>query len=107
MSTGRFIIENGTRREMTQQEVDALPVAVTPIPQVVSMAQARITLRRATLLASVNTLIAAADAETQDAWEYATELRRDSPLVLTLAGALNLTSQQVDDLFTAAAAVVL
>lgn len=107
MSTGRFIIVDGVRREMTQQEVDALPVAVDPIPQVVSMAQARITLRRATLLSTVNALIAAADAETQDAWEYATELRRDIPLVLTLAGALNLTSQQVDDLFTAAAAVVL
>ena len=107
MSTGRFIIENGTRREMTQQEVDALPVAVTPIPQVVSMAQARITLRRANLLTAVNTAVAAADAETQDAWEYATELRRDSVLVLALSASLGLTNQQMDDLFTAAAAVVL
>lgn len=102
-----IVIVDGVPRAMTAEEIAARPAAVTPIPQVVSMAQARITLRRATLLASVNTLIAAADAETQDAWEYATELRRDSPLVLTLAGALNLTSQQVDDLFTAAAAVVL
>lgn len=107
MSTGRFIIVDGVRREMTQQEVDALPVAVPPIPQVVSMAQARITLRRANLLSSVNTAVQQAGAETQDAWEYATELRRDSVLVLALATTLNLTSQQVDDLFIAAAAIVL
>jgi len=39
------------------------------------------------------------------AWEYATEVRRDSPMVQAMAQQLGLTDEQVDDLFRQAAAI--
>lgn len=38
-------------------------------------------------------------------WDNATEFRRDFPLLLQLAGALGLTSAQIDSLFAAAASI--
>jgi response regulator RpfG family c-di-GMP phosphodiesterase len=38
-------------------------------------------------------------------WEYATEVNRDKELVQSLALALSLTETQLDELFTAAAAL--
>ncbi|WP_343625359.1 hypothetical protein [Roseateles puraquae] len=38
-------------------------------------------------------------------WDNAQDFRRDFPLLLALAGAIGLTSAQVDDLFAAAAAI--
>lgn len=72
------------------------------VPAQVSMMQARRALLAAGLLDAVNSAVAQADAETQVTWEYATTVRRQSPFVETLAPALGLTSQQVDDLFRAA-----
>jgi hypothetical protein len=37
--------------------------------------------------------------------EYATELRRDSPLVASMKGALALTDEQLDQLFISAGAL--
>lgn len=37
-------------------------------------------------------------------WEYATELRRDHPLVVSLSATLGLTDAQLDALFLSAAA---
>ena len=72
---------------------------------VVSPFQGRVALSDANLLSSVDAAVAAADSKTQIAWEYATEWRRNSPMIVTLAGALNLSDTQVDDLFRAAAQV--
>lgn len=77
--------------------------AQAPIPSVVTMRQARTALSRSGLLAAVNAAVAAADEETKIAWEFSTEVQRDFPLVQTLAAALNLSEQQLDDLFTLAA----
>lgn len=72
------------------------PVSVTPL-------QARRALRAAELLPAFAVALAAADDETREAWEYATEIRRDNPLVADFADELGLTEEQVDDLFRLAA----
>lgn len=64
--------------------------------------QGRMALADADLLTQVETAINAADQKTKTAWEYALEWKRTSPLIATLAAALNLSDTEVDDLFRAA-----
>nr|WP_319566289.1 hypothetical protein [uncultured Rhodoferax sp.] len=87
-----------------------LPEYVTPsiaAPAAITMRQARLALLGAGLLAQVNAAIAAMPGAAGEAarieWEYAQEVRRDSPLLAALAPALGMSSAQVDDLFVAAA----
>jgi hypothetical protein len=77
-----------------------------PVPASVSPRQARTALRAAGLLSAVNAAVAAAGEQAQIDWDYALEVRRDNPLIASMAAGLNLTSEQVDDLFRAAAQVV-
>jgi hypothetical protein len=72
-------------------------------PRRVTMRQARLALLQQNLLASVESAVAQAGTAAQIEWEYATELRRDHPLTVSLSAALGLTEQQLDDLFTLAA----
>lgn len=76
------------------------------VPSAVSMRQARLALLGDGLLDSVNAAIAAMPGPDGDAsrieWEYAQDVRRDSPLVLSLSGALGMTAAQIDDLFVLA-----
>ncbi len=67
--------------------------------------QGRIALADANLLTSVEAAIAQADDKTKVAWEYALEWKRLSPMIATLATALNITDEQVDTLFKEAASV--
>ena len=79
------------------------------IPSVVTMAQARKALILGGVsITAVNAAIAAIVdpverqlAETD--WEYSTTVRRDSALVASLAPALGLTDEQIDELFVLAA----
>lgn len=64
--------------------------------------QGRMALAQAGLMPQVDAIIAAADDVTKTAWEYALEWKRTSPMIAALAGALELTETQVDDLFKAA-----
>lgn len=82
-------------------------VAPATSPQVVSMAQARIALRARGLLDVVAAAAAAAGGDFEIAWEYATEVHRNSSSVAALAAAARLSDADVDDLFCEAAAVVL
>ena len=75
------------------------------VPQVVTPFQAKAALLQAGLLDTVKAAIASAPAITQLAWSDATEFTRDSPTISTMAGALGLTSVQVDALFVAASAI--
>jgi hypothetical protein len=77
----------------------ALAGMANRIEGVVTMRQARLALHAADLLATVDAAIAQAGGEAQIEWEYATEVRRDSPLVANMTAALGLTAEQVDDLF--------
>lgn len=69
---------------------------------VCSRFQAKAALHLAGLLPAVETAIAQADPVTQLAWAEAVEYQRNSPTILALAAALELTDEQVDDLFRTA-----
>jgi hypothetical protein len=70
--------------------------------KVVSMRQARLALLQAGLLTSVEEAVAAGDEAGKITWEYATEVKRDDPLVTNLSAALDLTEGQLDNLFSLA-----
>lgn len=72
------------------------------VPTTVSMRQARLALLSAGLLDDVQAAVEFGDRATQISWEFAASVSRDDPLVQTLAKGLNLTSDQLDDLFIAA-----
>jgi hypothetical protein len=78
-----------------------------PPPEVVTARQARLALLSAGLLDNVDAALATiSDPQARRAaeieWEYAIEIRRDSPLVAALSPLLGLTEEQVDDLFRVA-----
>lgn len=75
------------------------------IPDVVSMRQARLALLQAGLLTQINNAVDAGSEADKITWEYATEVHRNDALVTNLSSALNLTEQQLDDLFTLAASL--
>ena len=98
---------NFTRADFPDAQPPALPEyvqVVVAVPEVVTMRQARLALLGAGLLAQVNTAVANMPGAEGDAarieWEYAQEVRRDSPLVAALSAAFGWTSAQLDDLFT-------
>lgn len=98
---------NFTRADFPDAQPPALPEyvpAVIAVPEVVTMRQARLALLGAGLLAQVNTAVANMPGAEGDAarieWEYAQEVRRDSPLVAALSTAFGWTGAQLDDLFT-------
>lgn len=64
--------------------------------------QGRMALSDAGMLADVQAAVDAGDEKTKVAWEYALEWRRMSPMITSLAAALNMTDTQIDDLFKAA-----
>jgi len=73
------------------------------IPQSVTMRQARLALHAAGLLDDVEAAVQAADKATQIEWEYAQTVERNWPTLALLAGALGLTDETLDSLFSAAA----
>ena len=84
------------------------PVAPAPsVPQSVTMRQARLALLKAGKLDAVNTAIANMPGSEGEAarieWEYAQEVRRDSPLAAGLSAALGLTDETLDNLYKVAA----
>lgn len=97
-----------TQRDLTPEEIAALPPAAPPaVPQSVTRFQARAALHLAGLLPSVEALMAdpQTDALARIAWADAQEFRRTSPTVIAMAGALGLTEQQLNELFTTAAGI--
>ena len=92
-----------TIRPYTPEEIEAVRKAA--VPASVTPRQVRLLLLSQNLLSQVEAIVAASDEATKIAWEYASEFRRDDPLLLALATQLQLTSQQVDDFFIAAGAL--
>ena len=78
-----------------------------PIPNTVSMRQARLALFQQGKLDQVQPLIDAmtepAKTTTQISWDYAQNVQRDDDLVVQLSAAMGLTSTDLDALFTLAA----
>jgi hypothetical protein len=90
----------------TPQEADA---PTTPRITKVTMRQARLALLGAGKLPAVNAAIAAMQGAQGEAarieWEYSQEVQRDRGLVSALSSQLGMTEEQLDALFTAAAAI--
>jgi hypothetical protein len=86
--------------------VEPDPEVPNPIPQAVTMRQARLALLANGLLASVAPAIATLPNPQRQAaeveWEYSQEVHRDKPLVAILGVMLGLSSSQLDDLFVLA-----
>lgn len=84
------------------------PVLAPIVPAKVTQLQFRRALRLAGIKATVDAYIAAQDEETVEAWDYASEFRRDSPLLNAAAVALygDDAAARLDALFLAAQGIV-
>lgn len=79
-----------------------IKIGIKPIvtPQIVTMRQARLALLQSNLLTTVtDKIVNGTDEAMKIEWEYATEVRRDWPSLITLTASLGMTSTQLDDLF--------
>jgi hypothetical protein len=99
-TTGEQTIRPYTPEEIAAREA---AYAASRVPKSVTPRQVRLVLLAQGLLASVEAMIAQQDEATRITWQYASEFRRDDPLLNQLAVNLNLTSQQIDDFFITAA----
>jgi hypothetical protein len=81
---------------------DGSIVAVEPVPASVTPRQVRLLLLSQNLLSQVEGIIATSDEATKITWAYASEFRRDDPLLEALSQQLGLTTEQVDAFFIAA-----
>ena len=72
------------------------------IPYKISIRQAKLALLGAGLLDDIENAMASADRSVQISWEYATEFERDNPIILYFQSQLNLSKEQVDNLFISA-----
>lgn len=84
------------------QAADPIPPEPSVVVTVVSMRQARLALLNGGLLDAVDVAVAGASQADRITWEFATEVRRDDPLVVSIGGALGLTETDIDNLFAAA-----
>ena len=77
--------------------------ARNPVPQQVTMRQARLALLSAGLLDDVEAVISAAGRAAQLEWEYASVVDRSNPAVAAVQQQQGMTDAQIDDLFRGAA----
>lgn len=105
---------DGVRRELTQDEIDdrqaEIDNYVAPIPQSVSMTQARLALLEAGKLSDVEAVLNSLEGDEKTKalieWEFQTVVHRDRDLVLNvLGGALGMVDSEIDDLFILAASL--
>jgi len=78
-------------------EVEDVPPASAP--QTITPLQARKALRAVGLHGAVTAYVASLPEDQQEEWEYAIEVRRDNPIIAAGAAMLELSDEQVDDLF--------
>lgn len=88
-------------------QVTPAPIPPAPVPDMVTMRQARLALLGAGLLASVDTAIDAMSEPMKSAarieWDYSSAVQRHNGFVAQLGPALGLTEAQIDTLFRQAA----
>lgn len=80
-----------------------------PVPEVVTMRQARQAMLNAGILGQVDSLIAAMPGEEGESaridWNHARDVKRDWPLIGALGPQMGLTEQQIDGLFIYAGSI--
>ena len=90
-------------------EVFTKPEPVVEVPQAVTQRQARLALLAAGLLAAVQPALDSLPSPQREAaqieWDWASTIKRDSPLIVSVGAALGLTDEQIDALFIAAAVI--
>lgn len=97
--------------EISKSDYEGLnPVLPVSTPSEVSMRQARLALFDAGLLATVDEALSLIPIEEQRKkaqieWEFSTTVNRNSALVNGLAGALGLTDEMLDNLFSKASKI--
>jgi hypothetical protein len=75
----------------------------TPPPSPVTPLQIRRALNSSGMREMVEAALLAAPQDARDAWDYATEVKRDDPTLTAMGAALGLAPTQIDNLFTLAA----
>jgi hypothetical protein len=98
IATRNLVVQNGVVNELVTYQ----PI---PVPEKISMLQARVVLERANMLGPIMDYIELANNEVKIFWEYASDIHRNHPMVTEISGALSLTSEQIDDLFRAGSLV--
>ena len=99
--------------DLTPEEIAAIPPPPPPpVPQEVTNFQARALLMNMpvnaegrSLFDDVNDALRAVGGVAFQAWEYGTVFPRDSELIATLSAQFNLTDEQLDQMFIAAAQI--
>lgn len=85
------ISDEAIDKAITKRKDELKVKSITPL-------QAKLQLHRAGLLDEVEVMVAT-DVEVRLYWEYALEIRRDHPTLLTMAIALGLSDEQLNMMF--------
>jgi hypothetical protein len=93
----RYVEDGDSVRQV--YDVEDAPPYVEPVPESISPLQARKALRAVGLMDAVKAYVATLSEEEQEEWEYATEIRRNNHIIASGAAALEMTPEQIDDLF--------
>lgn len=106
MSGNKFVELDGVK-EISLETLELANIEKTKlekemsIPSAITMRQAKLHLLALNLLDSVE-MIVSQNKAWQIEWEYSSEVLRVSPLIEVLKGNLQLTDEQIDDMFIAA-----
>ena len=107
LQSGRLPTRIASERDLVDvllaQYPAGAPPEYTPTPASISMRQARLVRLQVGLLEAATAAVDGQGEAERISWEYATEIRRDDPLVARLASTLGLTDDQLNDLFRQAA----
>lgn len=94
-------------RDMTEEELAAIPPVLVEVPTEVTMRQARLALLSIGKLDQVAPAIESLEGTERDAarieWEFSSTVVRSRPLVVMLGQALGLDEAALDQLFITAA----
>lgn len=96
-------VANGYDVYVLGDVVPPLPQSDNTVPQKVTPRQIRLALNNAGLRETVENAVANSDQATKDWWEYSLDIERKNPLIISMATTLNITEQQLDNLFVLAA----
>lgn len=98
---------NGSEYVPTVTNEAPPPPVVPVVPAMVTNYQARAALLQAGLFVQVDAMIKALPVTDPafQAWEYANNVYRNSPLIMSLGAGLDLTVEQIDNLFFLAASI--
>lgn len=107
---GRFVPRDPANADYSAIVASGAPIEPyvappAPVPQEVTRFQARAALLQAGLLDQATAIIATQSTLVKMAWDEQPTWRRTSPALSAIANALGLTSDQVDELFRAAARI--